>query len=181
MMRHIAISAFALLAISVFGSSGARAASTPPPPVSGCLNQALSDGFWGLKVTNVVLGLEPGYEIAAYGATFTITNVSKKTASPQDLGVGDPQIVIKDSTKLDLSTDSGIAYEQSISYADFKPGMQATGTYWFRTDDLTNRAITFVLPVSATNSVYGTSLGYSLRNPSFSVDLTCNKSASPKP
>lgn len=182
-MRQIAIAAQALLAFWVFGSAAAWAASTPPPPVSGCLNQAISDGLWALKVTNVVLGIEPpSTDITAYGATFTLENVGKKAEVPDPLGIGLPQIVLKDGTKLDVSTDSQIAFQNALSYTSFKPGMQVTGTYWFRTTDLTNRAASFSLPVSATNSVYGTSLGYSIKNPSFSVDLTCNKkSASPNP
>jgi hypothetical protein len=159
----------------------ASAASTPPAPISGCVNQTISNGLWSLKVTNAVLGTEPAVSVAAYGVTMTLQNVGKKEEVPDTLGVGLPQVVLKDGTKLDISTDSQIAFGQAYSYTTFKPGMQVSGTYWFRTSDVTNHATAFVLPVSPTNSVYGTSLGYAMKNPSLSVDLTCNKSPSPSP
>lgn len=169
----------AVAAIVAF--SAASPATTSPRPVSGCVNQTLSDGIWGLKVTNAVFGTDPSVAVAAYGVTFTLSNVSKQTQVPDSLGVGLPQVVLKDGTILDVATDSQIAYQDAITYTNFKPGMQVSGTYWFRTSDLTNRATSFLLPVSATNTVYHTPLGYKLANPAFSVDLSCNKSPSPSP
>ncbi|GEM_PF-2647789 len=169
----------AVAAIVAF--SAASPATTSPRPVSGCVNQTLSDGIWGLKVTNVVFGTDPSVAVAAYGVTFTLSNLSKQTQVPDSLGIGLPQVVLKDGTILEIATDSQIAYQDAITYTNFKPGMHVSGTYWFRASDQTNRAASFVLPVSATNTVYHTSLGYKLTNPAFSVDLTCNESSSPSP
>jgi hypothetical protein len=157
----------------------AQAASPPsgPPPVTGCLNQTLTDGFWNLKVTSADLGTLPGTNEVAWGVTFTFGSVSSKATSPSTLGVSEPQLVLKDGTKLDMSTSSYIAFSRAIAGGTFKPGNNASGTYWYLSNDLTAKATTFWFPVDPNNSVYNTPYGYRVKNPSFSVDLTCNKAA----
>jgi hypothetical protein len=54
--------------------------------------------------------------------------------------------------------------------------VQKSGTYWFRLGDATAKAVTFLFPVNPNNSVYNTPYGYPVKDPTFSVDLTCDKS-----
>ena len=170
----------ALAAAVAVAGVATRAATPQPAPVSGCINQTITNGMWSLTVTKAILGVEPGYDIAAWGITFTLANPQKKSATPGDTGVGEPQVALKDGTKLDMWTDSEIDYGRAITYTEFKPGTKVSGSYWFRTSGAAP-AVAFILPVSATNAIYASSLGYAMKNPSLSVDLTCNKSASPSP
>jgi hypothetical protein len=181
-MSRASIPTLILSVAAAFAVAGAaaRAATPPPASVSGCINQTITNGMWSLTVTKAILGVEPGYDIAAWGITFTLENPQKKSATPGDTGVGEPQVVLKDGTKLDMWTDSEIDYGRAITYTEFKPGSKVSGTYWFRTSGAAT-AVVFVLPVSATNEIYSSSLGYAMKNPTLSVDLTCNKSASPSP
>jgi hypothetical protein len=157
----------------------ARAASpTPgPQPVTGCLNQTLTDGFWNLKVTSADLGTLPGTNEVAWGVTFTFGSASSKATQPVSLGVREPQLVLKDGTKLDMSTRSDINFSREIENGTFKPGNNASATFWYLSNDLTAKATTLLFPVDPNNSVYNTPYGYRVKNPSFSVDLTCNKTA----
>jgi hypothetical protein len=168
------LSALALLATP---PPQARAASPPPgpTPVTGCLNQTLTDGFWNLKVTSVTLGTIPGTDIVAWGVAFTFGAARSEAKTPSTLGVGQPQLVLKDGTKLDMSTSSEIAFSHAIIGNTFKPGNDTSGTYWYASSDLTAKATTFFFPVNPNNSVYNTPLGYPVKNPAFRVDLTCNK------
>ena len=96
---------------------------------------------------------------------------------PVSAGVGDPQLILKDGTTLDMSTDSGIAFGRGLSNATLQPDGSKSATYWFRTGDATAKAVTLLFPVDANNSVYNTPYGYPVKNPAFSVDLSCDKSA----
>ena len=155
--------------------SGATTTPAPPKPVAGCLNQALTDGFWNLKVTAVTLGTEPEATTPAWGATFEFGNAQTKAAIPNSVGVDYPKLVLSDGTTLDMTTTSELKFQRAIQMATLQPGAQKSGTYWYRPDDPATKASTFLFPVSASNSVYNTSFGYPVKNPAFSVDLTCNK------
>jgi hypothetical protein len=177
--RFVCVATLGALALLATAWPQARAASPPPgpPPVTGCLNQTLTDGFWNLKVTNASLGTLPGTDEVAWSVAFTFGSVSSKATSPSTLGVSEPQLVLKDGTKLDMSTGSDIAFSRAIAGGTFKPGNNASGTYWYLSNDLTAKATTLWFPVDPNNSVYNTPYGYPVKNPSFSVDLTCNKAA----
>lgn len=176
MLRAIAFIAVlsGILALSV-GFTPSQAATAPPKPVTGCLNQTLTDGFWNVKVTSFTLGIEPDSSIPAWGATFSLANARTKTSTPTELGVGQPQVILKDGTAVDMTTSSELAY-QKVIYSAFKPNTQMSGTYWYRVGDTIAKATTLLFPVSPNNSVYNTPFGYPVKNPSFSVDLTCDKS-----
>lgn len=152
------------------------AATAPPKPVSGCLNQALTDGFWTLKVTSATLGTLPGATTPAWGITFDFGNAQTKAASPNTLGVAAPQLILKDGTTLDMTTDSGLHFQHALEFTTLQPGGKKSGTYWYIPDDPATKAATFLFPVNASNSIYNTPYGYPVKNPAFSVDLTCTKS-----
>jgi hypothetical protein len=157
-----------------------EAASPPagPPPVSGCLNQTVTDGFWNLKVTKVSVGTLPtNSDESALSVTFTFGPATSQALVPDSYGVGEPQVVLKDGTTLDMSTHSRIAYGQEISLFNFKPGSTKSVTYWYPSTDLLSKATTFVMPVSPTVGFQDRSVGYKVKNPAFQVDLTCDKSA----
>ena len=172
-LRAVLICVFGFI---LAGHAQSYAAPTPPKPVAGCINQTLSDGFWSLKVTASTLGTLPGATTPAWGVTFAFGNLQAKAAAPNAVGVGVPQLILSDGTTLDMTTDSGLKFQHALEYATLQPGAQKSGTYWYVPDDPATKAVTFSFPVSANNSVYNTSFGYPVKNPAFSVDLTCNKS-----
>lgn len=181
MIRQIArIAVFAAWAATTASYAPGHAATAPPTPVTGCMNQALSDGFWTLKVTKAALTVDPD-NLPAWSVTFTFGNAQKKSVVPVEVGVGQPQIVLKDGTMLDMTTSSEIDYGRNMSNVSFGPGAQRSGTFWYRIGDATSAGVTFLFPVDPNNSVYHTPFGYPVKNPTFSVDLNCDRSASPKP
>jgi len=181
MIRQIARRAVFAVCVAVVASyAPSHATTTPPPPVTGCINQTLSDGFWTLKVTKAALLADPD-NLPAWGVTFTLGNAQKKSAMPTEVGVGQPQVILKDGTTLDMTTSSEIDYGRNMSSLSFGPHTQKSGIYWYRIGDATAKGTTFLFPVDPNNSVYHTPFGYPVKNPAFSVDLTCDKSASPSP
>ncbi len=175
-MRPIVYTAI-ISAIAVLGTAAvaSQAATPAPEPVSGCVNQTLTDGSWNLKVTSVTLGTLSNTNVAAWGVAFNFGAATSKATSPSALGVGEPQVELQDGTKLDMSTSSEIAFSRAITGATFKKGTEASGTYWYAANDITAKAAAFLFPVDPNNSVYNTPYGYPVKNPSFHVDLTCKK------
>jgi hypothetical protein len=166
----------AAIAISAAGALGTEAASSPP--VSGCLNQTLTNGLWNLKVTKVSIGTLPtDPETSALAVSFLFGPARSQTLVPDSDGVGEPTVGLKDGTTLDMSTHSRIAYGPEIVLYTFKPGTMKSATYWYPSTDLGSKAVTFVLPVKATTGFLNHPVGYAVPNPSFQVDLTCDKSA----
>jgi len=83
MLRPIAIAAIlGALALQSFQSQPVRAASSPGKPVSGCVNQKLTDGFWSLKVTSATLGTLSDSTQPAWNVTFEFGNAQSKVATP---------------------------------------------------------------------------------------------------
>jgi len=160
----------------------AQAASPPPgpKPVTGCLNQTITDGFWNLKVTSATLGALPtNSEVVAWGVTFAFGPAGSKVLTPADSGLGDnqPELILKDGTKLDMTTSSEIDFNRAFLAGSLKARTSTTLTLWYPTTDVTSKAVTFSFPLNAVNPVLQTSYGYPVKNPSFSVDLTCKKTA----
>ena len=144
--------------------------------VEGCINQTLFDGFWRFKVKSAVLGTEPGSPtLPAWGVAIELRNARTQDTSPAYVGVGSPQVVLADGTVLNMSTDSQIAYNSKILYLTIPPGGSAHGTFYFRTDNNTSKADKLLLPINPSNTVYRTSLGYPVKNPSFRVHLNCRR------
>lgn len=172
----VCIATVSTLAMLVTLGPQARADSSQAgPPVTGCLNQMLNDGFWTLKVTAVKLGTIPNTDATAWNVAFTFGPAQSQALVPDSFGVGDPQLVLKDGSTLDMSTNSELALQREILYDTFKPNSSKSVNYWYPTNNLTTKPATFVLPVATTGGFLNRSFGYTLKNPSFSVDLTCNK------
>jgi hypothetical protein len=177
----LCVATLSTLALATLGPQ-AQAASAPsgPPPVSGCLNQNLTDGFWNFKVTSIKLGTIPDTDITAWNVAFTFGPATSQALVPNDYGVdsrGDTVLVLKDGSTLDMTTHSELAYQQEILMNTLKPGSSKSVNYWFPLHGATAKPITFVLPVSPVGGFFNRSYGYTLKNPSFSVDLTCDKAA----
>jgi hypothetical protein len=172
-----------LAALATLGPQ-AQAATAPsgPPPVSGCLNQNLTDGFWDFKVTSIKLGTIPTTDITAWNVAFIFGNAGSQASTPNDygvgspsFGVGEPLVFLKDGSTLDMNTGSVLALQREILYNSFQPGSSKSVNYWFPLRDATAKPTMFVLPVSPVGGFFNRSFGYTLKNPSFSVDLTCKK------
>jgi len=181
MIRGRALVLSAVLALQLCAVM-ARAASPPPgpKPITGCVNQTITDGFWNLKVASATLGTLPtDSEVVAWGVTFAFGPSGSKVLTPADSGFGNnqPELILKDGTKLDMTTSSDIAFSHAFLAGSLKPHTSTTLTLWYPTTDVTSKAVTFSFPLNAVNPVLQTSYGYPVKNPSFSVDLTCNKAA----
>lgn len=177
MIRPIILIAFlGVCATWVVSFAPSLAATAPAKPVTGCLNQSLTDGFWDLKVTSATLGTLQNTTTPAWGVTFSFGNAQTKAATPNTVGVGVPQLILSDGTTLDMTTDAGLRFQHALEYTTLQPSGKKSGTYWYIPDDPATKAATFLFPVSANNSVYNTPYGYPVKNPAFSVDLTCTKS-----
>lgn len=174
--RSMLASFLGALGIVAAGITHSDAATAPPKPVAGCLNQSLTDGFWNLKVTAAALGTLPDSTTPAWGVTFLFGNAQTKASSPNTVGVGVPQLILADGTTLDMTTTSGLKFQRALEYTTLQPAGQKSGTYWYIPDDPATKATSFLFPVSANNGVYNTPYGYPVKNPAFSVDLTCKKS-----
>jgi len=176
MQRYFLILATAIV-ISTAGALRSEAASTPagPAPVSGCFNQTLTNGLWNLKVTKVSIGTLPtDSDTSALAVTFEFGPNKSQTLIPNSDGVGEPEVTLKDGTTLDMSTHSRIAYGPEIWLNTFKPGEMKSGTYWYPSTDLGSKAMTFLMPVKAAVGFLDRPVGYTVKNPSFQVDLTCH-------
>ena len=165
------------MVLSTAGALRTEAASTPPgpSPISGCLNQTLTNGLWNLKVTKVSIGTLPtDPDASALAVTFFFGPAKSQTLIPDSDGVGEPVVTLKDGTTLDMSTHSRIAYGPEMSLNTFKAGEMKSGTYWYPSTDLGSKAVTFSMPVQATVGFLNRPVGYTVKNPSFQVDLTCH-------
>src|ERR1700730_18959799 len=92
MLRSASIIAIVSAAIfSIAPPDRLVAATAPPKPVSGCVNQLLTDGSWNLKVTGAKLGVLPDSTTPAWSVTFQFGNVRTAAANPGAHRRGQPR------------------------------------------------------------------------------------------
>jgi len=173
-MHRVIVLVFSFIAaaaiVGLADPSAAYGAAAPQKPISGCVNQALTNGLWNLKVTEAKLTTLPDSATPAWAVTFAFGNAGSAAAMPNDLGVAQPQLWLADGTTLDMTTDSELKYQRAISMVTLRPGFMKTGTYYYVPDDPATKATAFDFPVA-----YSASYGYRMKNPGFNVDLTCKK------
>lgn len=161
------------------GGAGSRAI------VSGCQNEWLFNGIWRMRVTKVEAttnpyrGNMPGYEVTAQ-----LSNGTGKTIAPDDTG-------ITYNNAYNISFDSGDSFAAPTSTssrfydkvnAQLPSGTSTLLTFGFWPDDgrtleqaQANLPSKFLMEVR--QDKLDTSLGvkFTVKDPSFRVDLTCKK------
>ncbi|MDQ2873155.1 MAG: hypothetical protein M3R35_08525, partial [Candidatus Eremiobacteraeota bacterium] len=175
----------ALVTALAIATHGAPAGAKPIPPaggsnqrssVEGCIGQTLFDGFWRFKVTKLETAQEPGYtNLPAWAVTIEMRNARSADSTAALLGVGNPELVLADSTVVEMSTGSEIAYGTQMHYKDLPPGASAHGIYYFRVESNTSKPAKLLLGISPANAVTHAPWGYPTHDPSFRVRLDCTK------
>ena len=154
------------IAVSVKGSVISLAplgGSDQLAAVAGCVNQQLFNGVWRLKVLDVSGGGD------AWHAKVEVRNGSTVGGySLSGSGLGGVGLQLESGKTLTAGTFL------DLSDHAFLPGEAHTGTIDFPTDGAAGQPVKLVVPIDP-QGVASTPLKYSVKDPSFRIDLTCKK------
>ncbi len=160
------------------GSSGAGGANQKNS-VEGCLNEFLFNGIWRLRVTKVEVVADSS---PSYAVTVEIRNGTTKTLKLVDGGIDVGQAIA-----LSFADGNSLAYSYGTDWVDkaYAPILQGSGTVFTfkispesRTtleEAKANMPKKFLFEVNPEKLKKDLKLGFTAKDPSFRVDLTCKK------
>lgn len=150
--------------VILLASQGAEGGANQIGAVEGCLNQPLFNGVWRLRVLDVKqegtlwrVRLETRNGTAQAGVS-----TGGSGGGRYDLQLGSGRVIGVNSSVVDLR-DRG-----------FLPGEALTVTLDFETDGAAGKPMKLVVPIDP-QGVANTPLKYSVKDPSFRVNLSCRR------
>jgi hypothetical protein len=155
--------------------------------VEGCLNQWLFDGIWRFRVTKVEPinpdGLRPGYGVAVEvrnGAHATLTPVfAGADAQGMQLQLDDGNTLDAKATTAAALIAQKITYKELIQAAGVSVQLQFLGEVMAKPESL-KKPLKLVFPIDPKPERAHPNLPqYAAGDPSFRVDLTCDKAQAP--
>lgn len=133
--------------------------------VQGCLNQQLFNGVWRFKVLDVSGDESSGWKVKMElrsGSTVGGYSLGGSGLGGFNLQLASGKVITADSSALELSDKA------------FIPGEAFTSTLSFDPEGKTGQPVKLVVPIDP-QGVANTPLKYTVKDPSFRVDLTCRK------
>ena len=150
--------------------------------VSGCQNEWLFNGIWRLRVTKMEAIIEPDGSKPIYQVTVQLSNGTTQTLKPSETGIkydGAYNIVFDDGNSFAAPTNGVF---QDKTYAKMPQGTSTLMVLNFPTDD--DRTLEqaraklpqkFLFEVKPEELDKDLKVGFTVKDPSFRVDLTCKK------
>ncbi|ULH16217.1 hypothetical protein MF271_06280 [Deinococcus sp. KNUC1210] len=153
--------------------------------VTGCVNEPLFNGIWRLRVTKVEAVADPdGGSLNFYHIVTQISNGTNRTLSPDSTGIQTGNaynIFLADGDSIAAPTGTSVAF-QTKTWAKLPQGSGENLEFWFRPSsnqtldqmraNMPKKFLFEVLPDKLDKSL---KVGYTVRDPSFRVNLTCTK------
>lgn len=179
----------ALLALA-FVLPIASAAATPKPiaggsnqraAVQGCMNKWLFNGVWRLRVLSVdpAASYNDGSQVTGVGVKVQLRNGTHKDLSPDQSGLSDINgrgiVLGYNDDNTEDAVGSGTGLTEQLLDKTMPPGGGATVTLYFPYGpDKTAKPAKLIVPVDQKSEHNTAHVKYSVKDPSFRVDLTCN-------
>ncbi len=153
--------------------------------VTGCLNEALFNGIWRLRVTKVEAAPNPDRgNLPAYHLTMQLTNGTAKTLDPDSTGIQTGNaynVFFADGNSIAAPVSTSVRF-QDKTWAKLPQGAGENLEFWFTPDDgrtldqlKTGMPQKFLFEVKPDELDKDLKVGYTVKDPSFRVNLTCTK------
>lgn len=154
------------LSLSLPGAQVAQGGSNQNAAVEGCMNEWLFNGLWRFRVMSV----QPSSDPSGWKATVEIRNGSKADGiALAGTGWGGMRIILDDGNAVEVLSDAVDVRDQG-----FLQGAGKTITLAFPSEDTSKTPKKLFLLLDP-KGLAGTSLRYSVADPSFRVKLDCQK------
>ena len=175
MRTKIALVGALLLGVFVGGNDVGSAATPQPagganqrPSVEGCLGEWLFDGVWRVRATDVT---EDGSVV-----TLEVRNGTTQTLATPDTGFAKINgqgidLVFSDGSVQNLDI-SATAYREELGYKKLPPGAGATAKLRFAPPNANAKPVKLLIAV---DPQYNPSVHYSVKDPSFRINVHCPK------
>jgi len=164
------------------GSSGSGGANQKNS-VEGCLNEFLFNGVWRLRVKALEVITDPNRgDFPGYAVTVELRNGTPKTLTPVEGGID-----ANNAFTLNFADGNSLAYSYGTDWVDkaFAKIVQGSGTVFtfkiYPEAKLTleqakaNLPQKFLFEVNPDKLKKDLGVGFTVKDPSFRVDLTCKK------
>ncbi len=158
------------------GSSGAGGANQKNS-VEGCLGEQLFNGIWRLRVAKLeafVEGSRNGYDLTLElrnGVGNTITGTATGI-SPSDDG---KNLVLADGQTLAFSNDSASNWVDTAYKSIPQGALNKAVLRYYMPEGTAEKPIKFLFEINASKLDKDLKLSYTVKDPSFRVNLTCQK------
>jgi hypothetical protein len=158
------------------GNSGAGGANQKNS-VEGCLGEQLFNGIWRLRVAKLeafVDGSQNGYDLTLElrnGVSKTITAVNTGI-SPSDDG---KNLVLADGQTLAFSNDTASNWVDTAFKSIPQGALNKAVLRYYMPEGTTEKPVKFLFEIDASKLDKDLKLSYTVKDPSFRVNLTCQK------
>ena len=164
---------------------GAAGGANQGASVTGCLNQPLFNGIWRLRVTKIEAITDPtGGTQPVYHLLAQLSNGTTKTLAPSDTGVrysNAYNVFLKSGDSIAAPTSTSVAFLDKTSGKLPQGGATTLEFIFYPKDgrsldqlqaDLPQKFLFEVKPELLDKDL---KVGYTVKDPSFRVNLTCSK------
>lgn len=158
------------------GSSGSGGANQKSS-VEGCMGEQLFNGIWRLRVTKLeafVDGSQNGYDV-----TVEIRNGISKTISGTATGISPSatgkNLILADGQTLEFANSSASAWIDAAFKSIPQGSLNKVQFRYYISNSETEQPAKFLFEINPTDLNKDLKLSYTVKDPSFRVDLTCQK------
>ncbi len=158
------------------GSSGSGGANQKSS-VEGCLGENLFNGIWRLRVAKIepfVDGSQNGYDV-----TVEIRNGVSKTIAGTKTGItpsaSGKNLILSDGQALEFANSSASAWIDAAFKSIPQGSLNKVSFRYYLPEGVTEKPAKFLFEVDAAELDKDLKVGFTVKDPSFRVDLTCKK------